>query len=628
MKSLLYLLAFCFLFSCQKTATNQKNSKTDFFKHSIVPSQYYNISAKKDTVIEGQDGTVLVLPKGSFINDKGDIIKSNITIELAEALTLEKMILSNLTTTSYGSLLETDGMIYLNATSEGEQLLINPKKPIYVEIPTDSIKPDMMVYQGIRDSVGNMNWVDPKPLPNFLVPLDIFSLDFLPNGFREEVEKGLPFGTFEEPTSEIVDSLYYFQDAYLQNLASRLDNFPSLTNESSNDYFLNANQINSFSPQEEKTEELDSLLSSLPKIKYGIDPLKIKAIRSEEFQNTLIATREFQKRLQVMFKICRSDILDIYINNLDKNMWELDSLVAEVLVDNKYQENFLSFQKERKTKVEGASINSQLLRKHYAKKMENAKRDRQLLFKRLTKIRKEEERKMNQLKKEYQVLLQKRKGDRMQSYGFEQTQLGWINIDRGTAEKDWEYQNLELFVKEGAQYDKVFAYVFYKSLKSLYRLNTADNIIFYVGDSQSSSIPIPKYKPAVAVVVAYSEGKSFFTSIEFETTTQKNLNTELQEITAKELNRRLSKFEANGRENSVVVDLNYVKQLVPSKKEKQNLFDSYDFLRILRQKSSPSDSSFMRFNVKYQIDFQVDTCVANIKVQDDIIEVEEIVPMN
>ena len=309
-------------------------------------------------------------------------------------------------------------------------------------------------------------------------------------------------------------------------------------------------------------------------------------------------------------------------------MWELDSIVADILVDSRYQKDFLSFKKERKTKVAGNHINSSLLRKHYAIKRDEAKRDRQRLFEKLTKIRKEEEHKMDSLKKEYKSLLKKRKRYRMQSYGFEQTELGWINIDRGTAEKDWDYQSLKLIVKEGAKFDKVFSYVFYKSINSLYRLNTNDNMTFYVGDSQSSSMPIPKYKPAVAVVVAYLDDKNFFAIKEFETKTKKILDAEPQEISIEKLKQKLSAFEVNGPENSITIDLNYVKQLVPSRKERQNLFDSHDFLKILKKKSFPSDSSFMRFDVKYQIELQVDTCISNIKVRDEIMEVEETVPTN
>ncbi|KPM32956.1 Cytochrome c, mono-and diheme variants family [Croceitalea dokdonensis DOKDO 023] len=629
LKHLLFILLLIICSGCleKKIPPIKKIAINDPFKATMVKSQYFQISGEKDNIIEGKEGTLLILPNGSLITAKGNKANGDITIELAEGLTLNTMILSNLTTTSRGKLLETGGMIYLNATSDGEQLQINPEKPIYIEIPTNRVEPDMMVYQGIRDSMGNMDWVKPKPLSNSLIPVDIFSLDFLPNGFREEVEKGLPFGTFEKPTDEIVDSLYYFQDVYMQNLVSQLNAINRLTNESSKDIFLNANQVNSFNDEERNTKDLDTISSS-PKTEYGINPLKIKAIKSDGFQNTLIATREFQRRLKVMFKICRPDVLDIYIDNLDENMWELDRLVAEVLVDNRYQDDFLSFQKEKKTKVAGTSINSELLKKHYTKKMDEAKRDRERLSKKLTEIRKIEEQQLDSLKKEYQKVLNKRKRYRMQSYGFEQTQMGWINIDRGTEVKDWNYQSLELTVQEGANYDKIFSYIFYKSTNSLYRLNSADNITFYAGDAPAGSMPMPKHKPAVAVVVGYRGNKNFLAIKEFETTTLKNLNIRLKETTVEELNQKLSEFEINGSENSIKVDLNDINQIAPSKKEKQNLDDSYKFLKLLREKSFPSDSSFMRFDRVYQIELQVDTCVSNVRIKDEIMEtLPEQVPM-
>ena len=63
----------------------------------------------------------------------------------------------------------------------------------------------------------------------------------------------------------------------------------------------------------------------------GINPAKIKAIWSETFQNSFIATREFEQRLALIHEIRKPEILDLYINNLDKNLYELDSLAAKMV---------------------------------------------------------------------------------------------------------------------------------------------------------------------------------------------------------------------------------------------------------------------------------------------------------
>ena len=83
---------------------------------------------------------------------------------------------------------------------------------------------------------------------------------------------------------------------------------------------------------------------------------------------------------------------------------------------------------------------------------------------------------------DYKNLLQKRENYRMETYGFNWTETGWINIDNGTLPKDWDEQPLEIIVNNGKQFDRVYTYVIYTSIKSLYRLNTRDNERFYVGN--------------------------------------------------------------------------------------------------------------------------------------------------
>lgn len=95
----------------------------------------------------------------------------------------------NLTTTSSGKLLETDGMIYFNATSNGEQLAINKENPI--ANPNSWKKPGMMALQrrnlemrmkhGLdwAETIGQLSCFCWHPI----------SLDFLPQVFQIEVDK-------------------------------------------------------------------------------------------------------------------------------------------------------------------------------------------------------------------------------------------------------------------------------------------------------------------------------------------------------------------------------------------------------------------------------------------------------
>jgi hypothetical protein len=48
-----------------------------------------------------------------------------------------------------------------------------------------------------------------------------------------------------------------------------------------------------------------------------------------QFENTFLATREFKERYDVA---CWSDLVNIYIKNIDKNLWEADELVAKYFI--------------------------------------------------------------------------------------------------------------------------------------------------------------------------------------------------------------------------------------------------------------------------------------------------------
>jgi hypothetical protein len=65
---------------------------------------------------------------------------------------------------------------------------------------------------------------------------------------------------------------------------------------------------------------------------YGIrkDTIKYKEINYygdlDKFENTFLATKEFKERYH---SDCSKEVLNIYINNIDKNLWEADELVVK-----------------------------------------------------------------------------------------------------------------------------------------------------------------------------------------------------------------------------------------------------------------------------------------------------------
>lgn len=541
-------------------APTQKLAATDPFKNSIVPSEEFTVNTGQDNVVQGKSGTVVVMPKGCFLNSNGNVVEGNVKVELAEALALDEMLLSNLTTTADGKLLETDGMIYINATANGEQLTINKDNPLYIEMPTPRKKPGMMLYTGTRDSLGNMNWKDPKKLENYLVTVSLDKLDFLPKGFALEVEKGMPFRKHKKATEKLTDSLYYCLSGRSQwefytyvPAVNDIPNEPLFNQSGSISYNDATAKVTSDTTSHEHGE------ASEP-IECGIDPAIIKTLKSPQYKNTFIATREFEARLQVIFKTCRKGIIDSYINNLDKNLFEVDSIVALKLRGTEFEDDFIAFKNQRHGKVKNANKHAALLNGFYDKKLAENKAELDAARDKYQAQLQKATDDFEKVKEEYKGLLVKREKYRMETYGFVATATGWLNIDIGTVAKEWDYQNTEITVEGGKTYDRTYTYIIFTSIKSLVRLNTGDNELFYTGKITDKRMYMPKNKTAVAIGVAWKGEQMYFTVKEFTTVDKTRLTIALKEGKNKEFKAALKPYENYLTENKIDEDLKYMEK--------------------------------------------------------------------
>lgn len=553
-----------------------KYGANDPFAETFPQSQYFDVIAEENQVIEGRNGTVVAFPSGCFLNERGEKVVGAVQIELVEALSLEKMLLANLTTSADGKMLETDGMLFLNATANGEQLRIDANNPVYVEIPTVKRKSDMMAYKGLRDSLGNMNWVDPKPLENFLTTVDLSELDFLPNDFAAHVEFGMPMFGRETADKEFIDSLYYSLSVsdgteLLKDIVQTAYNEPYYTKNDNTDV-----QTHSMGTEEDSASG-----------ECGIDPARIKVLKSVDFQNSLIATREFEKRLQTVFRSCKNEVLEVYVNNLGKNLWELDSMAAKLVGENNghqadhVYDEFMEYSAQRLTNVRDADKYGAALSKFYATRLTLVKEELLAAKEKLVKQLAEEGKMATETANEYKELLQKRENYRMETYGFEWSETGWINIDRGTIEKDWGSQRFELLAKNGAAYDKVFAYVIYTSIKSLYRLNSDDQETFYVGNTNERQMLMPKRSEAVAIAIAYRNDSVFFALNDFQTGADRTLQLLLKPSSQEEIEKATVVYDAYSPENRIHEDIDYMVLLWKEEQKQQKRWSEIEYLRDL-----------------------------------------------
>jgi hypothetical protein len=287
--------------------------------------QTYNVNPQKGATIEGKEGTLIIIPSNAFVNENNEIVNDNAQFELVEALTLEDMVLYNLGTTSNGKLLESGGMLHINATCNNQQVKINPARPLYIEVPTNEVKKDMMVFEGKTQEDGKLNWENLKPLKKYLVQVPLNELDFLPEEFAAKVESFMPYKGRTKASKELVDSLYYS----LEQSASESISEPIDAPKNKNAKFATRRDINDTLQTSRLEAKTNSNTSSKESNFCGINPSSIQTIKSKKFNNSCIATREFEDRVAALHQLDSGDaMLKIYVDHLKDDLCVSDSIVA------------------------------------------------------------------------------------------------------------------------------------------------------------------------------------------------------------------------------------------------------------------------------------------------------------
>jgi len=259
MNKIIILIISCTILSCIKEKKiNQEfgniplEIKNAF--ESINKSQKFEINPLQPNTIVGKNGTILIIPENSIVDQKGAIASKNIYIEIKENFTKSDFIASNLQTIHNDQILESLGMVFLSAKdANGNELKIKNGKSIRLQIPQKRIKEDAKIFLGNRDEDGLINWDKIEEPSKSLTP---FPIKFISkNRFITECSD------YYGITTDTLTNNYY-------------------------NYFGNIT----------------------------------------DFENTLLATKEFSDRFRFT---CWEEVLNIYINNLDKNLWEIDELAVK-----------------------------------------------------------------------------------------------------------------------------------------------------------------------------------------------------------------------------------------------------------------------------------------------------------
>ena len=277
-------------------------------------AEKFEFDNNADTIIETKDGVVFAIPAHAF-NTNNNIVQ----LEIKTALNAADIIKNGLSTMSNDALLQTAGMFYINGFVDGKAVSL--AKDISVSVPAENINPDMELFDGVEDTSGRINWVNPKPIDKSLHTYDITTLDFYPPKYIPTVK-----ALGKDYQNKIyTDSLYYSFSGLIKSEEIAADAELGGNGDVSDYPAIESDTFKIPRDQHSSNVVSDSFTFSF----YQIDPAMIRAIWDKKFNNTILATKEFEERLRYMHTQCTDEYLKIYLRNLNKPLYVSDELCAK-----------------------------------------------------------------------------------------------------------------------------------------------------------------------------------------------------------------------------------------------------------------------------------------------------------
>ena len=563
--------------SAQNLAETIKYQPGDPFIETLKKSEFFQISGLEDHIIKTKEGTVLSIPKGAFRDKNGDLVEKEIRLEVTDIKSIEDQILSNVTSQQGGQLLQSGGSFYINATLNGDQLALNEDSPIYIETTIKDPESDYLVFEGIRNDKGEMQWINPVKPRKHLIPVDIDELDFLPQGFKTAVDKGMPFKNHKTADKKLTDSLYY-------SLTPEIDN-------------SNNERLNGFIDPDGIFHKYDWEVDVAITECEGIDPASIKVLKTKKFSKTFIATRDFEKRLAVIHNLKKPELLDIYVNNLNLNMSTCDSMVMKKLPKNSPSKlKFTDFARENLGNVKNLPKSIEKLGEYYAKELEKTRKQLEKVRSEYQSILDKKDEKAKKVENEYKEVLTKRLIYRLERFGYEVKNLGWSNIAKVL--EPLEKFKLDIVIQGGASYDYVNVYTVDKNIQSIFALTSYDKILFNRGYDHDQFLLYKKLQTATAIVVAYKDGIGYYAEQDFKVNSVINIVLSPIETSKKDLKVKLRKLDHGHTSfNKIQVDLEYQAVFYKERERKKKLMKEREFINSLVRIAFECEKSQVEFGI-------------------------------
>ena len=164
---IIYILLIGILVSCENS-TEQKlkeNTTAEIFSYFEKKPEFFTFSPDSFFTVIGKEGTEISIMPECLVHQDGSLPTGEITLELKECYSASDIIFNNLTTQTQNGLLETGGMIYLQAKADGKVLKVKEGKSIEIKFPKKGkMKKGMHLFKGKKNE--NYIFWDETPISN------------------------------------------------------------------------------------------------------------------------------------------------------------------------------------------------------------------------------------------------------------------------------------------------------------------------------------------------------------------------------------------------------------------------------------------------------------------------------
>ncbi len=511
-----------------------------------LSAQEFTIDNTKDTVIIGAKGTIIKLDANTF-----DGNSDRIDLELIEAPDLSDLLLLNAQTVSDNKLLQTDGVIYLQATSSGQTVAVAEGKSVEIKLPSSNVDTEMSAFVGEYDETGNINWKEGNNM----------SFD----SSAAEYNKLMASGMFEIPFK-----LFPYRQEYyrMDSLAQLYPTKNGVVKAPVRGYLVSADRAKFYSKL-------------------------IEIIESSKYKSTHLATREFAERLYRLqyidhtysydsqgedglfemtsdrYALYQHGALKIYEANLDKPLWYSDSLVYQFIKNffpkyfdkphyatykvqcEEQKQYFLDYYEDGMTglleiKDNGIDLSADDALEKLIKSgisPEEANFNMQLHKKQqevIKALKKDDQAFIASLKRKEEWLKQERAMNQIKYYVVTAQELGWINVDRFYNDQNAEEVNILAKVNEPEGAEFISVSMVFPELNSFLTGYEEGNGTYRFNEDKEFYNRLPIGERAYVVAISYKDGQPYLGMEEFYIGDSEEIPLFVSNVSMEEFKDRLS----------------------------------------------------------------------------------------